>query len=192
MRTELESIAAFVRARRRTEIHDPQLVRAGVLVPFFERHGQLHLLLTRRTDTVEHHKGQISFPGGAWDSGDVSATATALREAEEEIGLARDQVEIFGPIDDLATPTGFCITPVVGVIPHLPALQPHPHEVSEILYVPLTVFTDSANEEMFEVERDGIRRRVYRYRFGSHEIWGATAAIIREFLLEVRAAGIAL
>ncbi len=192
MRSSLESVAAFLRTRRRKKIDDPRLVRAAVLVPFFERDGRLHLLLTRRTDTVEHHKGQISFPGGTRDTGDVSATATALREAEEEIGLPHDSVEVLGSIDDLATPTGFIITPVVGMIAHLPDLRPHPQEVSEILFVPLSVFTDAANEASFDVERDGIRRRVYRYRFEGHEIWGATAAIIREFLLELRAAGIVL
>ncbi len=186
----IEPIAAFVRSYRRQEIHESSLTPAAVLIPLFEYEASLHVLLTKRTETVEHHKGQISFPGGARDESDPSIIATALREAEEEIGLPAASVEVLGAIDDFATPSGFVITPVVGFIPHLPDLRPHASEVAEILFVPLSVFLDPENERTIVRERNGVLHRVYLYPFGPHEIWGATAAIIREFLLALRRAGI--
>jgi len=167
---------------RRQEINDPGLRRAAVLLPLFPKNGELHLLLTRRTDTVEHHKGQISFPGGVSDPDDNGPISTALREAEEEVGILRAQVEILGVLSDLATPSGFDIAPVVGFIPSLPRLKVHAAEVAEVIPVPLAFFADPANERTMVVQRDGLANRVYRYPFRGHDVWGATAAIVRMFL----------
>ena len=96
------------------------LTKSAVLVPIVKRENGLELLFTKRSDTVEHHKGQISFPGGATDATDLSPADTALRETFEEIGLERSAITIIGVMDDLRTPSGFVVTPVVGFIEHLP------------------------------------------------------------------------
>ncbi|MGE5314849.1 MAG: NUDIX hydrolase, partial [Acidobacteriota bacterium] len=116
--------------------------QSAVLVPIIEADdGSFDLLLTKRTDRVEHHKGQISFPGGAADPQDESLTATALREAFEEIGLPEDAVRVLGVLDQVWTPSGFLITPIVGIIDSpMPLLAPSPAEVEEILIVPLEHF----------------------------------------------------
>jgi 8-oxo-dGTP pyrophosphatase MutT (NUDIX family) len=106
----IRDIRQMFDAYQRVEIRDPGLQRAAVLIPLFPQGGTLHLLLTQRTETVEHHKGQISFPGGAMDPEDGSVITTALRETEEEIGLGRTQVDVLGVLNDLATPTGFSLS----------------------------------------------------------------------------------
>jgi 8-oxo-dGTP pyrophosphatase MutT (NUDIX family) len=167
---------------QRQEIVDPGLRRAAILLPLFPKEGEIHLLLTRRTDSVEHHKGQISFPGGVSDPDDAGLAATALRETEEEVGILRTQVEILGILSDLSTPSGFNIAPVVGFIPTLPHLKLHALEVAEIITAPLSFFADPSNERTMTVQRNGLTHRVYRYPFGVHDVWGATAAIVRMFL----------
>ncbi len=175
-------IRGYLTTRARSEI-DPGLLRpAGVLVPFLREDDELKLVLTLRTDEVEHHKGQISFPGGVMDAADRSIVETALREAEEEIGLPRDRVRVLGLFDDLATPSGFSITPVVGYIERLPALNAHPAEVAEILKVPVSFFLDTTYHSEEIRERMGILQPVHRYLYGHHDIWGATAAIIHGLL----------
>lgn len=156
--------------------------RAAVLVPLVLDQDRLSVLLTKRTERVEYHKGQISFPGGTVDEGDVNAVATALREAEEEIGLSSGSVEVLGRLDDLEIPTGFCITPVVGLVRGMPDLVLNLDEVEEVFIVPVGFFLDPANEEVGEREWKGRMHVVYSYQFGSHRIWGATAAVIRKFL----------
>ena len=160
----------------------PEFRPAAVLIPLFLREGALHLLLTRRTDEVEHHKGQMSFPGGMADDGDNGPEETALREAEEEVGLGRCAVEVLGRLSDIVIPSGFRVTPVVGFLPELPVLRPHAAEVAEIVTVPLAFFADERNVRTAERERNGRRMTVYRYQYGPYDIWGATAAMIRTFL----------
>lgn len=176
--------------RQRKQIVDEKLTRAAVLMALFKKKNDWRLLMTKRSDEVEHHKGQISFPGGAADTGDRNIVATALRETEEEIGLQAGQIEILGPYDDHATPTGFVITPIVGYIRNLPPLVPREKEVVEILEVPVSLFLDPAKERMVQLVRHGTKVDVYFYDFGKHEIWGATARISRDFLRETNAARI--
>lgn len=177
-----DQIRKFLRERPRMAIRRDDLTRAAVLMLLFPRNGELNVLLTKRSADVEHHKGQISFPGGAVDVSDDSIVATALREAEEEVGLSVDGIDILGLFDDFWTPSGFCVTPVIGYTPALGALKPSPVEVEEILEVPLSFFQNRKNETTKKFRRDGKWIDVYFYRHGSTEIWGATAAIVRSFL----------
>jgi 8-oxo-dGTP pyrophosphatase MutT (NUDIX family) len=185
-------IKELLSTRQRKQVVDEKLTRAGVLMALFKKRRVWHLLMTKRSDEVEHHKGQISFPGGASDHGDKNIVATALRETEEEIGLESGKVEILGIYDDHATPTGFVITPVVGYIKKLPSLSPGEQEVVEILEVPVSLFLNPTKERMVQMERRGMKVDVYFYNFGKHEIWGATARISRDFLREMSAARILL
>ncbi len=163
--------------------------RAAVLLPLFLKNGELHVLLTKRTESVEHHKGQISFPGGAVDDEDADVVSAALREAEEEIGLPCRSVEILGVLDHYATPSRYSIAPVVGFLRLLPTLAPSSHEVAEIFDVPLSFFLDKHNERIVPVKREGQWRDVYFYNYGEYEIWGVTAAIVRSFLQAVNLSG---
>ncbi len=187
MTPSLEHIVSYLRSHtpQRISSTGSSLKRAAVLVPLVLEDGHLSVLLTKRTDVVEHHKGQISFPGGAVDSADSDAIATALREAEEEIGLDRATVTILGELDDLEIPTGFVVTPVVGSINGMPDLVLNVDEVEEAFCVPVGFFLDEANEEVGEREWRGRKFAVYSYQFGAHRIWGATAAVIRSFLRSV-------
>jgi 8-oxo-dGTP pyrophosphatase MutT (NUDIX family) len=159
--------------------------RAGVLVPLILGAGGADLLFTKRTDHVETHKGQISFPGGMVEEGDADIVHTALREAEEELGIGAKHIEVKGILDDLAVPSGFIITPVVGILGALPLLTPNPLEVAEAFTVPFAFFCNPANGRSELREYRGGRREVWFYEHGEHTIWGATAMIVRSLLLSL-------
>lgn len=171
-------------ARQRHVIDDPAQRRAAVLLPLYHDRGETYVLFTRRTETVEHHKGQISLPGGAEDEGDAGPLETALRETEEELGIPRTHVTILGILDDVSTfVSGFVITPFVGVIPHPVPLRMNPHEIAEVLSVPLAAFRDPSKLRVEKRTRPtGERIEVYFYDPGPHVIWGATARILKSFI----------
>jgi 8-oxo-dGTP pyrophosphatase MutT (NUDIX family) len=156
--------------------------RAAVLVPVIHSVGRAELLLTRRTHDVETHKGQISFPGGMVDAGDRDILHTALRETEEELGIEGASIAALGLLDDLATPSGFIITPVVGLFSSMPLLKPNPREVAEAFCVSLDFFTGSANVRREQREFLGRVHDVWYYETERHIVWGATAGIIRSLL----------
>ena len=160
----------------------PALILAAVLVPVICGPDGLAILLTRRTDTVETHKGQIAFPGGMVDETDRDRVHTALREAEEELGIPPEGVETIGMLDDLSTPTGFSITPVVGLLEALPKLRLSEAEVAEAFTVPMAFFADPANAEMERRTFRGVSRDVWTYRYEDRVIWGATGTIIHRFM----------
>ena len=159
--------------------------RAGVLVPVVMDQGDAGLLLTKRTDEVETHKGQISFPGGAADAGDADIVQTALREAEEELGIDPSGVEVLGLLDDLATPTGFCITPVLALMVALPPLKPNPMEVAEAFVIPVSFFLNPENGRVELRQFRGEEREVWFYGAGDRLVWGVTAMIIRSLLVRL-------
>ncbi|OLC30313.1 MAG: hypothetical protein AUH31_04915 [Armatimonadetes bacterium 13_1_40CM_64_14] len=169
--------------RTRRTIVAPELRRAAVLVPLHEQGGEPYVLFTRRTETVETHKGQISLPGGAADPGDADAQSTALREAHEEMGIPPTQVQVLGVLDDLPTTiSGFVVAPVVGIIPYPFPFRINSAEIAEVLTVPLRVFRDPSSLRVERRERDGRRFDVYFYRYDRHEIWGVTARIMKGFV----------
>lgn len=160
----------------------PPLTAAAVLVPVVATPHGLSLLLTLRTDTVETHKGQIAFPGGMVDETDRDRVHTAVREAEEELGIPPEAVETIGMLDDLSTPTGFTITPVVGLLNAVPPLRLSQAEVAEAFTVPLSFFADPDNAERELRVFRGVTREVWTYRYAGRIIWGATGTIIHRFM----------
>ena len=151
--------------------------QAAVLVPVILRDAPT-LLLTRRTDTLARHSGQISFPGGRSEADDLTPVETALRETFEETGIARGFVTVAGYLDRYLIATGFDIQPVVGVVADGFALVPDPREVADIFEVPLAFLLDPANRRRESREIAGRQRSLYAFTYNEHEIWGATAAII--------------
>lgn len=162
----------------------PDYEKAAVLIPLIAREepDDYDLLLTLRTESVEHHKGQVSFPGGVTTDNDRDGIATALREAEEEVGVAPSGVRILGVLNTLRTPSGFIITPIVGYLTQSPRLTLQHDEVAEAFCVPLSFFADSANVRTETRYYEGQPREVYFYHYRDFTIWGVTAIIIRELV----------
>ena len=151
---------------------------AAVLVPLVARGQVPTVLLTRRTDHLHHHPGQISFPGGRVEDADTSPIDTALRETEEEIGLHRRHVELIGTLPDYLTGTGFRVTPVVGLVTPPFELTLDAFEVAEAFEVPLSHFLDPANHEQHSIVHEGRVRQFHAMPYQGYFIWGATAGII--------------
>jgi 8-oxo-dGTP pyrophosphatase MutT (NUDIX family) len=155
-----------------------RITPAAVLVPLIDRPDGLTILLTRRTDHLAVHAGQISFPGGRSSRRDRSPVETALRETAEEIGLARERVEVLARLDNYLVGTGYRITPVLGLVRPPLALAPDPYEVAEIFEVPLGFAIEPANYRKDSRLVNGVERRFNVLEFGEHYIWGATASIL--------------
>jgi 8-oxo-dGTP pyrophosphatase MutT (NUDIX family) len=158
--------------------------RASVLVPLFVRDGALRVLFTRRTETVEHHRGQISFPGGVEEEGDETAFATAVRETEEELGIPAGAVQLIGALTALTTVTDFYVEPFVGAIPYPHVLKPAEAEIAEVIEAPLGALLDPAALET-KVLPDREEPTLF-YHYGNHVIWGATARMLKELLDALR------
>lgn len=160
-------------------VEPPEGLRpAGVLVPLRLRHGRVTVVLARRTERVPHHKGQVCFPGGSQDPGDADLFATALREAEEELGIPEGSVELLGAIGPVPTVTGFFIQPYVVRIPGNAEFSLDDFEMEEVLEVPLSVFSDFDAYRCAETTFLGEAYDVYFFDYGPHTIWGATAKIL--------------
>jgi len=155
-----------------------RLTPAAVLVPIVDHPEGMTVVFTRRTDHLTDHAGQICLPGGRVDPGDRDPAATALREAEEEVGLAHHQIEIVGRLDTCVTGTGFAVVPVVGVIAPPVALALDSFEVAEAFEVPLAFLLDPANHQQHSLTRNGVRHRFYALPYGDRYIWGATARMV--------------
>ncbi|HSO11934.1 MAG TPA: CoA pyrophosphatase [Anaerolineales bacterium] len=154
---------------------------AAVLIPLIWQNEEWHLLYTRRTDKVESHKGQVSFPGGACDDGETTSEQTALREAEEEIGIKPSDVKVLGRLANLITITYFRVTPVVGVVRWPNVFRVGEHEVARIFTIPLGWLANQSNRWQFE--RSDLKRALIVYHpYDGELVWGATARMTVDFL----------
>ena len=152
---------------------------ATVLVPLVWHDSGPTVLLTRRTESLSTHAGQVSFPGGKVDAEDSSVIAAALREAHEEIGLAADGVTVLGTLPQYVTITDFVVTPVVAMLQPPLLLRPEPGEVAEVFEVPLALALDGQQYQRHSYERDGVRGQYLAMQWQHYTIWGATAAMLR-------------
>jgi 8-oxo-dGTP pyrophosphatase MutT (NUDIX family) len=156
------------------------LMPAAVLLPLILRDEPM-VLLTKRTHTLSRHAGQVSFPGGRSEAGDISLVETALRETQEETGIAPSFVTVAGYLDAYETGTGFAILPVVGLLGDGFSLVPDPAEVASVFEVPLDFLLDPANRVKESREFQGRARSFFSYTYNGHYIWGATAAMLINF-----------
>lgn len=155
--------------------------QAAVLVPVLELEEEYHFLLTRRTQTVQTHKGQISFPGGMRE-GEEELMHTAIRETFEEVGIPQDNIEILGRFHDYVSVTEYRVTPFVAFLHEPFTIRPQANEVAEVLHVPFETFLDPSLLRVGKTEFEKKDVNVYYYSYGAHQIWGLTARIIKEFL----------
>lgn len=154
------------------------LVEAAVLVGLVPRADGLQVILTRRTEALRTHGGQVGFPGGRTEPDDADAAAAALRESEEEIALQRAQADVLGYLDPLVTITGYRVTPVVAVVDPRFTPIPSPDEVADVFEVPLDYLLAPENLRQVELVHRGRLRHVLEYSWPGQRIWGATAAIL--------------
>ena len=161
---------------------DPSFLKAAaVLLPIVAHPDELTVLFTRRTTHLRAHSGQISFPGGRIEEGDASEQAAALRETQEEIGIAGSSIEVLGRLADYHTRTGFRVTPVVGLVAVPFALRMDAHEVDEVFEVPLSFLLDPANHQKHSRELQGRQVQYYAIPYHDYYIWGATAGMLVNF-----------
>jgi 8-oxo-dGTP pyrophosphatase MutT (NUDIX family) len=163
---------------------DPSRRQAAVLLPLFKNTRDYYMVFTKRTETLTHHKGQVSFPGGSFEPSDGDLLTTALRESYEEVGIHPGDVTILGRLDDFSSfSTSFTISPFVGLIPHPYAFRPNPVEVAVVFDVALSVLADPAvGRSYVRTREDGATLVDHEFHVQGHVIWGATARIIRHFL----------
>jgi 8-oxo-dGTP pyrophosphatase MutT (NUDIX family) len=164
------------------DLTDPTRLKcAAVLVPLLWNADEWHLLFTRRTDRVESHKGQVSFPGGGCDEGETTPEETALRETQEELGIDAEQVHVLGRLTNMITISSFRVTPVVGVISWPTVLQIGQDEVERVFTIPLNWLADSRNR--WEFTMPGRKRFLIAYHpYDGELLWGATARMTVDFL----------
>ena len=176
-------IVKEVLARRVAQtLSDPSLTPAAVLLVLYSKNGQYCILLHKRSEQVEYHKGEISFPGGTQDQEDRDSLDTALRETEEEMGIRREDVTILGELDEVATTSGFRIRVYVGTIDYPYPFKPSNREIAEVLEVPIAVLEDPANVRVESRWGQGQLTTSHAYAYGQHLIFGATAKILKQFL----------
>lgn len=165
------------------------LVEAAVLVGLVHRDPGTQVLLTRRTDALRNHAGQVSFPGGRVEDSDADAVAAAMRETFEEVGIAPMQITPLGYLDAFTTVTGFRVLPVVATISRDYVARPDPNEVADVFEVPLDFLLDPGNLASLSLEHRGRPRQVWEYRYPDQRIWGVTAAILLNLRERLAAAG---
>jgi 8-oxo-dGTP pyrophosphatase MutT (NUDIX family) len=179
--TALQRLGVLLEKRVSIEIDAPELRRACVLIPLIRGHDSWSILFTRRAENLAVHSGQISFPGGAVENGEALPD-TAIREAEEEVGIPASNVELIGRLDDLITNSGFLVAPFVGVIHEPIDYVVQESEVVEVFEVPIDALLDPATPEVRYVSFKDRKYPAYYYPYQQYEIWGMTGRMLKAFL----------
>jgi 8-oxo-dGTP pyrophosphatase MutT (NUDIX family) len=179
----VERIGQILKSRAPLQLDEQSFKHAAVLVPLQQRYDGEHLVLTRRALHLNHHQGQIAFPGGKIDPDDKGALEAALRESQEEIGIRPSDVSILGQLDQVTAGYDFLITPFVGAIPHPYDFLVNKQETEEVFTVPISRLLDQAHFEVQQRPRFSNRDDpVYHFYYDGRDIWGATARIVKQFL----------
>ena len=178
----LDLIRETLASRQQLTAAAEGLMPAAVMLLLYPKDGEYCVLLNKRSMTVEHHKGEMSFPGGARDPEDTDFEDTARRETEEEMGIARDDITILGRLDDNVTRSNFLVKVFVGTIPYPYEFQPSSHEIAEVVEIPISVLRDPATLRWDSRIEGGERIAVRSYGYREHLVYGATAKILDQFL----------
>jgi 8-oxo-dGTP pyrophosphatase MutT (NUDIX family) len=179
----IEKLSEVLANRKALRADEPEHTPSAILMPLFKKDGQYHLLFIQRTERVKTHKGQISFPGGAYEKEDCTLLNTALRETYEEVGVSPTDVKVLGELDDMATAGGnYTITPFVGMIPYPYTFKLDEWETEELIMVPISALQDNNCFSEGTTIVDGKEVETYFYQYGKKIIWGATARILKQFL----------
>ena len=168
--------------RTRETVTDASLMPAAVMVLMYPKGGEYCVLLNKRSEQVEHHKGEISFPGGARDPEDRDFLSTALRETEEEMGIHPAHISLLGQMDDVVTRSRFGVRVFTGTIPYPYPFRPSTAEIAEVLEVPIPLLRSPASLRQETRWVDGQGVTAYSYAYNHHLIFGATAKILQQFL----------
>jgi 8-oxo-dGTP pyrophosphatase MutT (NUDIX family) len=168
--------------RKTYQYADVSFERAAVLIPLFFKRGEAHMLFTRRTDKVEHHKNQIAFPGGRHDAIDIDLSETAIRETWEEMGIDRKDIRLLGRADDFLTNSNFMVTPYVGYIPYPYLYNVNHDEIAEVFEISLQTLLDPQIFEIKPLIKDGFRWKTHYYHCDGVVIWGVTGFLLSNFL----------
>ncbi len=180
-----ERLSELLNSKKPKIIEDPKgdYTHSSVLLPFFIKNNQHWLLLIRRADTLQYHSGEISFPGGMVEEGDLNLVTTAKRETFEEVGVLEDDIEIVGPLDDVSTLTSnFIIHPFIGIIPFPYPFRINRQEVSYIIEIPLNFFLNSPNLQYVSINYKGDTFTTPAFDYEGAIIWGATERIIENLI----------
>lgn len=178
----LEILRTELAHRTKREVGDSTLRPAAVCLLIYPKDGEYCILLNKRSEQVEHHKGEISLPGGARDREDRDSLDTALRETEEEMGIRREDVTILGELDEVATRSRFKMQVYVGTIPYPYDFSPSAIEIAEVLEVPINALMDPSNLRVETRWEDGKAVSANSYAYGGHLVYGATARVLEDFL----------
>ncbi len=163
-------------------VSDTTLMPAAVMLLLYPKDGEYCILLNKRSQEVEHHKGEISFPGGVRDPEDRDFLDTALRETEEEMGISRDDVTVLGQLDDVVTRTNFGVRVFIGTIPYPYAFKPSAAEIAEVIEAPISALMNPDNLRYETRVVDGKLSTAHSYAYQEHLVFGATAKILQQFL----------
>ncbi|MDG2176269.1 MAG: CoA pyrophosphatase [Gammaproteobacteria bacterium] len=175
----LKSLSGSLTTEHGLDLYRAEHRLAAVLILVYPGIEEPHIILTRRSENLSNHAGQISFPGGIIDPSDPDPVFTALREAREEIALKENMVDVLGILDVALLPSGFAVAPVLAVAEHHPELQANPEEVEEIFSIPLSLACDLSQYNQDYLIHEGQRRDFYVLNYGDYAIWGATAKMLR-------------
>lgn len=178
----INHINAKIKNRNRKSLSGSKLTKAAVLLPLIGKEPELRVLMTKRTQTVQVHKGQISFPGGQYEEKDRDLLSTAMRETQEEVGIQPEKIEILGCLDDIETITDYVITPFVGHIEEPPHYRIAVEEIDRVLEVPLDHLMEEENWKLEEHRRSDVIYRGFSCCYRGDKIWGATAQILKRFI----------
>lgn len=178
-------ISEKLSGRTKRSVDFPDYKKSAVMILFMEKEGEPHVILTLRTDKVSTHKGQVSFPGGGYDSSDADFLETAFRETEEEIGITRDKIEILGEFDEYISVMGYHVYVHVGAVNGPQKYTVCSDEIDQMLEVPFSLFYNEAYSRCEKVTYDGRDYDVYYYDYGTSVIWGLTARILTDFVRKV-------
>jgi 8-oxo-dGTP pyrophosphatase MutT (NUDIX family) len=187
-----DDFAAFrEELRQRLSAHAPRAIQkkslrpAAVMILIMNRDGEAHVLLTKRTEKVGTHKGQMALPGGGYDESDGDFLRTALRETEEEVGVCPSDIDVLGRFDDFISIAGFHVVSYIGVIPYPYEYTINRDEIEDYVEVPLSMFVNREFGKVQQVEFEGHMYNVYHYYYKNFEIWGMTARILTDFAAKI-------